>query len=219
MLEVGVLASGEGTNLSALLDACEKGRIPARVSLVVCNVPGAGALEKARRAGVPTALVEHGRYPDRRSFDAAITAELEARGVGLVVLAGFMRILGEDFIRHWQDRIVNVHPSLLPAFPGMAAARQALDAGVRVAGCTVHLVDAGTDTGPIIAQAAVPVVPGDTEQSLHARIREQEHRLLPEVVGLFAKGLVSVEGRRVAIDLPPDSWPTGVLACPHPDRP
>lgn len=215
MLDVAVLASGAGSNLQALLDATADGRIPARVAVVICNVPGAGALEKARQAGIPAVVIDHRSHPDRRSFEAAVLAELEARNVGLIVLAGFMRLLSADFIHRWEGRIVNVHPSLLPSFPGLAAPRQALEAGVRISGCTVHLVDAGTDTGPIVAQAAVPLIPGDTEESLHARIRIHEHRLLPWVVGLFAEGRVRVEGREVRLDLPLEAWhPERILSCP-----
>ncbi len=220
MLNVAVLASGAGSNLSALLDACASVRIPAQISVVVSNISGAGALEKARQAGVPSLLLEHGAFADRRAFETAITEEFEARRVEVVVLAGFMRILSPHFISRWAGRIVNVHPSLLPAFPGLAAPRQALDAGVRLAGCTVHLVDEGTDTGPILAQAAVPVIQGDTEQSLHARIQEQEHRLLPWVIGLIAEGRVHVEERQVRIELPAAAWdPRRILASPSPDLP
>ena len=219
MLSLAVLASGSGTNLASLLDACANERIAARIEVVICNVPGARALERARDAGVPAVLLDHKAFPDRASFDAALDAELARRGVDLVVLAGFMRMLGAAFVEEWEGRIVNVHPSLLPAFPGLAAPKQAIDAGVRVSGCTVHIVDAGQDTGPILAQAAVPVLPGDTEDSLRTRIQAQEHRLLPHAIGLIADGKVRVEGRRVIVDASAASCSTPALVCPEPKAP
>lgn len=215
MLQVGVLASGSGTNLASLIEAIESGRVRARISVVVCNVPGALALQRAEAAGIPTVCIPHKEHASREAFDAAVNAELEKHGVQLVVLAGFMRILSAAFVRSWHGRMLNVHPSLLPAFPGVAAHKQALDSGARITGCTVHLVDEGCDTGPIVAQAAVPILQTDDESSLHARIQRQEHRLLPWVVGLFAQGLVHLEGRRVRIDLPPGD-PAAVLAVPTP---
>lgn len=207
MLSVGVLASGAGSNLAALLESMSAGRIEARVAVVITNVPGALAAEKARAAGIPAVCLPHGDYPSREAFEAAIQRELEAHGVELLVLAGFMRILGAAFVRSWHGRLLNVHPSLLPAFPGVASHAQALAAGVRITGCTVHLVDEGTDTGPIVAQAAVPILPDDTAETLHERIQRQEHRLLPWVVGLFARGLVRLEGRKVHLDLPVTDQP------------
>jgi len=203
MLQIGVLASGSGTNLGALIEAIDEGRLAARIAVVVGNVAGAFALERARAAGIPTVCLPHREHASRDAFDAAVHAALERHGVDLVVLAGFMRILGAPFVRNWHGRLLNVHPSLLPAFPGFAAHKQALDAGARITGCTVHLVDEGTDTGPIVAQAAVPILAGDDEAALHARIQRQEHRLLPWVVNLFAERRVRLEGRRVRLDLPP----------------
>jgi len=219
MLSLAVLASGSGTNLASLIDACASGRIAARIDVVICNVPGARALDRARDAGVAAVLLDHKAFPDRASFDAAIDAELTRRGIDLVVLAGFMRMLGATFVERWEGKIVNVHPSLLPAFPGLAAPKQAVDAGVRVSGCTVHIVDAGQDTGPILAQAAVPVLPGDTEDSLRTRIQAQEHRLLPHAIGLIADGKVRVEGRRVIVDASAASCSTPALVCPEPKAP
>jgi len=215
MLQIGVLASGSGTNLASLVQAIEAGRIRARIAVVICNVPGALALQRAEAAGIPAVCLPHKNYASRDAFDAAVQAELEKRGVELVVLAGFMRILSAAFVRSWHGRLLNVHPSLLPAFPGVAAHKQALDAGARITGCTVHLVDEGTDTGPIVAQAAVPILGDDDEASLHARIQLQEHRLLPWVVGLFAQGRVHLEGRRVRLDLPPGDA-SAVLVVPAP---
>lgn len=218
MLSLAVLASGSGTNLAALLDACASGRIAARVSVVICNIPGARALDRASDAGVPAVHLDHKAFPDRRSFEAALDAELSRRGIDLVVLAGFMRMLGAEFVERWEGKIVNVHPSLLPSFPGLAAQRQALAAGARISGCTVHIVDAGQDTGPILAQAAVPVLPDDTEDSLRIRIQAQEHRLLPHAIGLIADGKVRLDGRRVVYELAVDeSCSAQALVCPEPE--
>jgi phosphoribosylglycinamide formyltransferase-1 len=188
-----VLVSGSGTNLQAILEAVRARTLDARVAVVVSNVAGAGALDRARAAGVEALVVEHGRYADRRAFDAAVVEQLKARGVEVVVLAGFMRLVTDVLLGAFPMRVVNVHPALLPAFPGVHAQRQALAYGVRVAGCTVHFVDGGTDTGPIIAQAAVPVRDGDDEAALTARILSKEHELLPRVLQWIAEGRVTVE--------------------------
>lgn len=217
-LAVGILASGSGSNLQALLDAAAEGRLAARIAVVVVNVPGAKALDRARAAGVPAVLVPHRDYASREAFEAAVEEALRDHGVELVVLAGFMRLLSGAFVRRWWGKLVNVHPALLPSFPGTHGARQALEAGVRITGCTVHLVDEGTDTGPVLAQAAVPVLPGDTEATLQARIQVQEHRLLPWVVDLFARGRVKLEGRKVFLDVPPSPEPSSVLLSPEPPR-
>jgi phosphoribosylglycinamide formyltransferase 1 len=199
MMRLGVLASGSGSNLQAILDACERGRIEARVAAVICNVEGARALERARAANVPALLLRHAGYARREEYDAALVDELRGRDVNLVCLAGFMRILTPVMLRAFPERILNIHPALLPAFPGMHAVRQALAAGVRVSGCTVHVVDEGTDTGPIVVQAAVPVLDGDTEETLAARILVQEHRAYPRAISLFASGRATVAGRKVAV--------------------
>lgn len=193
MITLGVLVSGTGTNLQAILDAIAARKLDARVGIVVSNVPGAGALQRARDAGVKTLVVDHTQHGDRRAFDAAVVEALRANGVDLVVLAGFMRLLTDVLLDAYPMRIVNVHPALLPSFPGIHAQRQAVEYGVRVSGCTVHLVDAGTDTGPIVAQTAVPVLDGDDEESLRARILKEEHALLPRVLQWFAEGRVAVE--------------------------
>ncbi len=193
MIVIGVLVSGSGTNLQAILDAVAEGKLQARVAVVVSNVPGAGALDRARRAGVDTVVLEHAPFADRRAFDAALVDILAARGVEIVVLAGFMRLLTDVFLDAFPLRVVNVHPSLLPAFPGVNAQKQALAYGVQVAGCTVHFVDRGTDTGPIIAQAAVPVLAGDDAEALRLRILVKEHELLPRVLQWLGEGRVSVE--------------------------
>lgn len=217
MRSVGVLASGSGTNLASLLAASAAGTLGADVAAVICNVPGARALDRARDAGVPAILVDHRNFASRADFEAEVQRQLEAHGVELLVLAGFMRILSADFVQRWHGRLLNIHPSLLPAFPGMHGVRQALEAGVRVAGCTVHLVDEGTDTGPIVAQAVVPVLPDDDEASLHARIQREEHRLLPWVVRLFSEGAARLEGDRVVLDLPAEAWASAPLTNPRPE--
>ena len=192
MITLGVLVSGGGTNLQAVLDAIAAGRLDARVAVVVSNVASAGGLARAQAAGIETVVLDHRTFDGRAAFDAAVVDVLRARGVELVVLAGFMRIVTRTLLDAFPMRVVNVHPALLPAFPGVDGQGQALRYGVRIAGCTVHLVDAGTDTGPILAQAAVPVLPGDDEAALRARILVQEHALLPMVLQWFAEGRVEV---------------------------
>jgi phosphoribosylglycinamide formyltransferase-1 len=191
-LALGVLVSGSGTNLQAILDAVAAGTLDAEVRIVVSNQPAARALERARAAGVPTAVISHREFPDREAFDARVVAALREAGVSLVVLAGFMRLVTPVLLDAFPWRIVNIHPALLPAFPGVHAQRQALAYGVRVTGCTVHFVDTGTDTGPIIAQAPVLVMDGDTEETLVARILVEEHRLLVAVLAAIAEGKVRV---------------------------
>ncbi|MGZ6123589.1 MAG: phosphoribosylglycinamide formyltransferase [Myxococcales bacterium] len=198
-MRLGVLASGSGSNLQAILDGCASGRIPAEVAAVICNVPGARALERAEAAGVPALLLPHGEFPAREEYDRQLIATLRRHGVDLVCLAGFMRLITPVVLRDFENKILNIHPSLLPAFPGLHAVRQALAAGVRVSGCTVHVVDEGTDSGPILVQAAVPVLDGDTEETLAARILLQEHRCYPRAISLWAQGRVRIEGRRVRI--------------------
>lgn len=198
-LPLAVLVSGSGSNLQAILDACAQGGLAARVCLVLADRPGCLALERAGRAGVPTRLLRPRGGAGRAAFDQAAADACLGAGARLVVLAGFMRLLGPAFLEVWQGRCLNVHPSLLPAFPGLDAPAQALAYGARVAGCTVHFVDAGTDSGPIVLQEAVPVRPEDTAQTLHRRIQALEWRLLPEAIGLFAAGRLSIEGRRVRI--------------------
>ena len=186
--------------MRALLSAIGADRVGAIAAVVVSNRVTAPALEYAAELGVPTAVVEHRRFNgDRAAFERALDETLSAHRVELVVLAGFMRVLSSFFVQRWSGRIVNIHPSLLPSFPGLHAHRQALQAGVKVSGCTVHFVDEGTDTGPIIAQATVPVLEGDTEDSLAARVLVEEHRLLPEAIALIAAGRVSIQEGRARI--------------------
>jgi phosphoribosylglycinamide formyltransferase-1 len=198
-LAVGVLASGRGSNLQAILDACARPGFPARVAVVISDRERAVALERARAAGLEARWVNPKDFSDREAFDLALVRELESRGVGLACHAGFMRVLSPAYVRAFAGRALNIHPSLLPAFPGLHAPRQALEHGVKVAGATVHFVDEGVDTGPIVAQAAVPVEPGDTEETLAARILVQEHRLYPEAIRLFAEGRLKIQGRRVIV--------------------
>ena len=196
MKRVGVLVSGRGSNLQALVDAAGRGELGGEVAVVVSNVEGAPALERARAAGVPAVFHDH-RGKKREDFDAEVVEILRARHVDLVCLAGFMRLLSPVFVRAFPGRILNIHPALLPSFPGKDAQRQAWEHGAKVSGATVHLVDEGLDSGPIVAQEAVPVLDGDTEGALSARILEAEHRLYPQAVRLMLEGRHRVEGRRL----------------------
>jgi phosphoribosylglycinamide formyltransferase-1 len=186
-LRVGVLASGSGSNFQALVDGLNVEGSPARVVVLVCNVPGAKVIDRARAAKVAVELVDHKQAASRPAFDAALVEALARHEVGLVCLAGFMRLVGKTLLERFPKRVLNIHPALLPSFPGLHAQRQALVKGVKISGCTVHYVDEGTDTGPIIAQTAVPVLEGDDEEKLSARILVEEHRLYPEVVRTLAR--------------------------------
>ncbi len=195
---LGVLGSGTGSNFGAIADACASGKIPAQVTMVLSDSESAGILTRARERGLPARFIAPGKFRTKLDEDAErqfINTLVEAK-VDLVVLAGFMRILKGEFLRVFESRVVNIHPSLLPSFPGLEAWRQALDYGVKVTGVTVHLVDQGVDTGPILAQKTVPVLPGDTPASLHERIQEAEHILYPETIDSLARGLYRIEGRR-----------------------
>jgi phosphoribosylglycinamide formyltransferase-1 len=198
-LAVGVLVSGRGSNLQALLDACAAASFPARIAVVISDREHAPALERARAAGVEALWINPKDFVDRESFSLALVRELEARKVALVCQAGFMRILSPAYVRAFAGRALNIHPSLLPAFPGLHPHRQALEHGVKVSGVTVHFVEDGVDSGPIVLQAAVPVLPDDTEATLEARILREEHRLYPEAVRLFAEGRIEIVGRHVRI--------------------
>ena len=199
ILRLAVLASGRGSNLAAILEACGRPGFPVRVVVVVSDRERAPALERARQAGAEAVFHDPKAYGDRAAYDAALVATLDRHRPGLVCLAGFMRVLTPTFVRAWAGRLMNIHPSLLPAFPGLHAQRQALEYGVRIAGVTVHFVDEGVDTGPIIVQASVPVLPDDSEDSLSARILGEEHRLYPEAIRLFAEGRLVITGRRVLV--------------------
>jgi phosphoribosylglycinamide formyltransferase-1 len=195
-LNLGVLVSGNGTNLQAILDAVERGALDARVRCVISNKSEAFALERARKARVPALALSHKDYATRDAFDEAVLAALREHGVEWVALAGFMRVLTPAFLRAWGGRVVNVHPALLPAFPGVNAVAQALAHGVKVTGCTVHFVDEGVDSGPIIAQRAVPVLDGDDEAALAARVHEAEHELFVSVLGDIAAGRIAASAGR-----------------------
>jgi len=196
---VGVLGSGKGSNFVALADACAKGTLPAEIALVVSDVAEAGILQRARERNVPEQFIAPGKFRTKLDEEAerAYVAALRGAGVDLIALAGFMRVLKGDFLRAFEGRIVNVHPSLLPSFPGLEAWKQALVYGVKATGCTVHFVDAGVDSGPIIAQQTVPVLDADTPETLHQRIHAAEHELYPKCVAALARGLISVVERRV----------------------
>ena len=199
LLKIGVLVSGSGSNLQSILDACARGDLRARVVCVISNKADAFALERAKKAGIPALHLDHRAHAGREAYDAALVATLREFGVELVVMAGFMRIITPVLLEAFPMAVMNIHPALLPAFPGLHAQRQALEYGAKFAGCTVHFVDAGTDTGPIIVQAAVPVLEEDTEETLSARIQKEEHRIYPEAVKLFSEGRLSVVGRQVKI--------------------
>ena len=195
---LGILVSGRGSNMRSVVSGIQDGSVNAETAVVISNKENAPALEFARNAGIPTVVIDHRPYgKDRQAFETVVNRALLDHKVDLVVLAGFMRILSPWFVGQWPLKIVNIHPSLLPAFPGIHAHQQAIDAGVKVAGCTVHFVDDGTDTGPIIAQATVPVYDNDTEDSLAVRVLVEEHRLLPQVIHQIATGQLEVCGHHV----------------------
>ena len=196
---LGVLCSGRGTNLQSILAAVESGQIPAPVGVVLTDVPDAKALERAEKAGIPNSCVNRKTYADKRAFEEALVEKLRAHGVTLVILAGFMRILSPYFVRSFPGRILNIHPSLLPSFGGAHAHRDVLAYGVKVSGCTIHFVDEGMDSGPIILQTAVQVLDGDDEDTLAARVLEQDHKLYPRAIELFLNGKLKIEGRKVRI--------------------
>ncbi len=200
-MRLGVLVSGSGTNLQALIDARDRGELsPAELAVVIANRPRAKAVERARDAGISAEVVDHTRFGgDRRSFEEALASCLDSFGVEAVILAGFMRVLSPTFVDRYPRRMLNTHPSLLPAFPGVRAPEQAVAHGVKVSGCTIHFVDAGVDTGPIIFQAAVPVLDADDAASLHRRILAEEHALLPKAARLMAAGALICEDRRVRV--------------------
>jgi phosphoribosylglycinamide formyltransferase-1 len=212
-LPIGVLLSGSGTNLQAIIDAIERQELSASIQVVISNRADAYGLERARRHGLPTVVIAQKDFPAREAFETELVHTLNTYGVSLVVLAGFMRLLSPLFIRAFPQRIMNIHPALLPAFPGIHAQRQALERGVRIAGATVHFVDEEMDHGPIIAQAAVPVYPEDTEDSLGARILAQEHRIYAQAIQLYAEGRLTIRGNTV-VTLDEPRTPTSTLRAP-----
>ena len=197
--KIGVLCSGRGSNLASIIEAIERGEIRAEIAVVIADKADAYALERAREKGIPAVAVVYRDYAERADFERALLTELHAHGVTLVVLAGFMRILSPIFVHAYTGRILNIHPALLPSFPGAHAHRDVLAYGVKVSGCTVHFVDEGMDSGPIILQASVPVQEGDTEEALAARVLAQEHRIFPEAIKLYVEGRLRTDGRKVHI--------------------
>lgn len=196
---IAVLVSGSGSNLQAIIDASERGEIPCRVGIVISNKADAYGLVRARNHGIPTEVVSHKDFPNREEFDKRLVEVIRKSGAVLVCLAGFMRVLTPVFVRAFPNRILNIHPALLPSFPGTHGPGQALNHGVRFSGCTVHFLDEGVDTGPIIVQAVVPVYGDDTEETLAARILVQEHKIYPMAIHLFFQGKLKIEGRRVRV--------------------
>ncbi len=199
-LNAAVLISGRGSNMTALVNACKSRSFPAKVALVISNEPAAAGLASAEAAGIATAVIEHRRYPDRESFEQILTQTLTEHGIELVCLAGFMRIVTPSFVEAWRDRLINIHPSLLPAFKGLNTHARALEAGARVTGCSVHFVRPEMDDGPVIVQAAVPILADDDEETLAARVLEMEHRCYPLALRLVAEGRVRIIGNRVFVE-------------------
>jgi len=199
-MKLAVLVSGRGSNLQALIDACAADDFPAEIALVLSNKADAYGLERARAANIPTVVLSHKNFEDRESFDEAMSAKIEESGAELVCLAGFMRLLSDGFVRQWRDRLINIHPSLLPAFKGLHVHERTIEEGARFSGCTVHFVRPAMDEGPIISQAVVAVHPTDTPDDLAARILEQEHIIYPRAVKYIAEGRVRVSAERVLID-------------------
>ena len=204
-VSIGVLISGTGTNLQAIIDAIEGGKLDARIEVVISNKADAYGLVRARNHRIPTEVLNHKNFSSREAYDEALVALLGGRGVELVVLAGFMRLLSPVFVKAYSNRIMNIHPALLPAFPGLNVQQKAVEHGARFSGCTVHFVNEECDQGPIIIQAVVPVLPDDSAGTLAARILEQEHRIYPRAIQLFAERRLKIIGRRVLVDRPPQS--------------
>lgn len=199
LLRLGVLVSGRGSNLQAVIDNCTAGLVPAEVAVVISDKENAYALERAGNHGIPAVYINPGDFVSKEEYEAAVVRHLQENRVELVVLAGYMRIVGKVLLNSYSDKIMNIHPALLPSFPGTHGQKDAVDYGVRFSGCTVHFVDEGMDTGPIILQAVVPVMQEDTADTLAARILEQEHKLFSEAINLYAQGKLEIQGRRVMI--------------------
>ncbi len=198
-LPIGVLVSGSGSNLQSIIDSIERGRLDAEIKVVISNVHDAFALKRAQNHSIPTLVISHENFETREAFDEAIVRSLKSYRIELVVMAGFMRIITPVLLDAYPGKIMNIHPALLPSFPGMHAQRQAVDYGARFSGCTVHFVDSGVDSGPIIIQAVVPVLDDDTEETLSARILKEEHRIYPQAIQYFASGRIRLNNRRVMI--------------------
>jgi phosphoribosylglycinamide formyltransferase-1 len=201
-LKIGVLASGRGSNFQAIIDAIESGHIQARIVLLITDNPEAFSIERAKKHGIEYLVMRPKNYSSRDEYFSGIASELKKREVGLVILAGFMRIVGRPLLEAYPNGVMNIHPALLPAFPGLHGQKQAYDYGVKISGCTVHFVDEGMDTGPIIIQAAVPVNDEDTEETLAERILKLEHKIFPEAIKIFSEGRLEIHGRKVTIKGP-----------------
>lgn len=198
-LPIGVLASGSGSNLQSIIDHIEQGRLDAVIRVVISNNPDAYALTRAKKHGIPFVAIRHQEYPDREAFDGQMAEILLSYGIELVVMAGFMRVLSPKFLKAFPQRVINIHPALLPSFPGLHGQQQAFNYGVKFSGCTVHFADDGVDSGPIIIQAVVPVLETDTEDSLAARILREEHRIYPQAIQFYAEGRIAIRNRQVKI--------------------
>ncbi|MEN8264753.1 MAG: phosphoribosylglycinamide formyltransferase [Nitrospirota bacterium] len=199
ILTLGVLASGRGSNFQSIIDSIESGSLNAKIAILVTDKPDAYAIERAKKHKIESLIIKPSDFPDKNAYFSHIAEELKKREVELVILAGFMRVVGKALIDHYRNRIMNIHPALLPSFPGLHGHKDAIDYGVKISGCTVHFVDEGVDTGSIIIQAAVPLYHDDTEDSLSERILKQEHRIFPYAIKLYSEGKISVEGRKVFI--------------------
>ena len=198
-LKIGVLVSGSGSNLQSIIDGIEAGHLDAEISVTISSKPDAYALVRCKKHGIPAVVIRHQDFPTREAFDRQMIDVLRSHAVDLVVMAGFMRVLTPVFLNAFPMKIMNIHPALLPAFPGIHVQQQAIDHGVRFSGCTVHFADEGVDTGPVIIQAVVPVLAGDTADTLAARILREEHRIYPQAIQLYAEGRLALSGRKVTI--------------------
>ncbi|MBO4300007.1 MAG: phosphoribosylglycinamide formyltransferase [Desulfovibrio sp.] len=205
---IAILASGNGTNAQAMIDKIAAGFLDAHIALVICNRPGAGVITRAAKAGLPCLVLDHKAFPDRESYDLRLVEELHKAGAELAVLAGYMRPLSAAFLQTYRGRVINLHPALLPSFPGVHGGSDALAYGVKISGCTVHFVEEKVDSGPVIIQAAVPVIAGESEESLMQRIHKMEHRIYPQAVQWLSQGRLSVEGREVRLAASPTPPPS-----------
>lgn len=213
-VKLGILISGTGTNLQAIIDAILRGDLKAEIGVVISNRADAKGLDRARHHGIETAVIDHRKFPTREDFDRAVLAALRDRSVELIALAGFMRLLSTVMLDAFPGRIMNIHNSLLPSFPGIHGPKEAIEYGVKIAGCSVFFVTPGVDVGPVIIQAAVPVLAGDDEASLGARILQQEHRIFPHAIALFQQGRLEIQGRHVIVKTDPAKPKSGPLVNP-----
>lgn len=201
MLTLGVLASGKGSNFQSIIDNINSGYLKARIAVLITDNPEAYAVERAKNHNIESLIIQPNEFPDKDSYYSHLANELKSRGVELVILAGFMRVVGRSLIKEFRNKTMNIHPALLPSFPGLHGQKQAVDYGVKISGCTVHFVNEGVDTGPVIIQDAVPVYEDDTEATLSERILKQEHKIFPQAIKLYSEGKVTVKGRKVTIKI------------------